>query len=83
MRVVCRLTGALPGNGFLLTSYKISGVWFLLASSVALAARTFIGSADTFGGHLLRATVIPYLGCLVYLSLSAGLLWLQTFYTAD
>jgi len=46
---------------------------------VALAACTFIGSADTFGGHLLRATVIPYLGCLVYLSLSAGLLWLQTF----
>lgn len=46
---------------------------------VALAARRFISNADTFGEHLLRATVIPYLGCLVYLSLSAGLLWLQTF----
>ena len=46
---------------------------------VALAARRFISNADTFGEHLLRATEIPYLGCLVYLSLSAGLLWLQTF----
>ncbi len=46
---------------------------------VALAARKFISSADTFGEHLLRAAVIPYLGCLVYISLSAGLLWIQTF----
>ena len=29
---------------------------------VALAARKFISSADTFGEHLVRATVIPYLG---------------------
>jgi|SRR5687768_11268279 hypothetical protein len=46
---------------------------------VALAARKFISSADTFGEHLVRATVIPYLGSLVYLSLSAGLIWLNTF----
>ena len=45
---------------------------------VAVAARKFISSADSFGEHLLRATVIPYLGCLVYISLSAGLLWLNT-----
>ena len=46
---------------------------------VALAARKLISSADTFGEHLVRATVIPYLGSLVYLSLSAGLIWLNTF----
>ncbi|MCE3241442.1 MAG: hypothetical protein K0Q83_1949 [Deltaproteobacteria bacterium] len=45
---------------------------------VALAARKSISSADTFGEHLLRATVIPYLGGLVYISLSVGLIWLQT-----
>ena len=46
---------------------------------VALAARKFISSAETFSENLLRATVIPYLGCLVYISLSAGLFWLDTF----
>jgi hypothetical protein len=46
---------------------------------VAVVARKFISSAATFGEHLLRATVIPYLGCLVYISLSAALLWIQTF----
>jgi len=46
---------------------------------VAFAALKFISSADSFGEHLLRAAVIPYLGCLVYLSLSAGLIWLHTF----
>jgi hypothetical protein len=46
---------------------------------VAVAARKFITSAATFGEHLLRATVIPNLGCLVYISLSAALLWIQTF----
>jgi hypothetical protein len=45
---------------------------------IAVAARKFISSADSFGEHLLRATVIPYLGCLLYLTLSSGLLWLNT-----
>jgi hypothetical protein len=39
---------------------------------IAVAARKFISSADSFGEHLLRATVIPYLGCLLYLTLSSG-----------
>jgi hypothetical protein len=53
----------------------------LLAASVIIAvmARKFISSADTFGKDLVRATVVPYLGCLVYLSLSAALLWIRTF----
>jgi hypothetical protein len=59
-------------------SFRTSGVW-LLHIIVAFAARKFISSADSFGEHLLRASVIPYLGCLVYLSLSAGLIWLNTF----
>jgi hypothetical protein len=56
-------------------------LWCLVVASiiVALAARKFISSADTFGEHLLRATVIPYLGCLVYLSLSIGRIWLHSF----
>ena len=55
-------------------------VCLILASIiVALAARKFIRSAETFSENLLRATVIPYLGCFLYISLSAGLLWLDTF----
>ena len=88
----CAVAGALGCGWFIVL--LISGVtreWLLanifqnlvcliLASIiVALTARKFISSAETFSENLLRATVIPYLGCLVYISLSAGLLWLDTF----
>jgi hypothetical protein len=46
---------------------------------VALMCRKFIRSADTFGNHLLRAAVVPYLGRFVYLSLWIGLLWTRSF----
>jgi hypothetical protein len=46
---------------------------------VALMCRKFIRSADTFGNHLLRAAVVPYVGCFVYLSLWVGLLWTRSF----
>ena len=46
---------------------------------VALMCRKFISSADTFGNHLVRAAVVPYVGCFVYLSLWAGLLWIRSF----
>ena len=58
--------------------FKNLGCLIVASIIVALAARKFISSADTFGQHLLRAAVIPYLGCVVYLSLSVGLIWLQT-----
>ena len=52
----------------------------LVASSVlvAVAFRRFIGGAATLGEHLVRAAVVPYLGCLVFLSLWAALLWART-----
>jgi hypothetical protein len=76
---VILLVRALPGNGFWLTFLQNLGCLVVAIIIVALAARTLISTADSFGEYLLRAAVIPYLGCLVYLSLSAGLLWLQTF----
>lgn len=45
---------------------------------VALAFRKFIASADTFRGHVLRAMALPYVGCVVFLSLAAGSMWLET-----
>jgi hypothetical protein len=39
--------------------------------------RRFIAGAAGFGGHLLRAAVIPYAGCVVYLSLWNGALWAE------
>ena len=52
----------------------------LVAASVivALLCRRFIQGADTLGGDVLRAAVIPYLGCLVYLTLWAALLWMRS-----
>jgi hypothetical protein len=53
----------------------------LVAASiiVAVACRRFILRADTLGAHLVRATVIPYLGCLVFLSLTALIIWTRSF----
>lgn len=34
-----------------------------------------IGTAETFGSRLLRAVVLPWLGCFVFLTLWTGLLW--------
>jgi hypothetical protein len=54
----------------------------LVAASVlvAVVCRRYIGQAATPGDHLVRAAVIPYLGCLVFLSLWAALLWLRSFW---
>lgn len=64
---------------FLADIFQNLGCLVVASIIVALAAHKFISSAETFSENLLRATVIPYLGCLVYISLSAGLLWLDTF----
>jgi hypothetical protein len=52
----------------------------LVATSVlvAVTCRRFIGQAATFGDHLVRATVVPYLGCFVFLSLWAAMLWVRS-----
>jgi hypothetical protein len=52
----------------------------LVVSSVLVAVvfRGFIGRAATLWDHLLRAVVIPYLGCFLFLSLWAALLWTRT-----
>ena len=40
--------------------------------------RRFIGRADTLWDYLVRATVIPYLGTFVFLSLWTALLWTRS-----
>lgn len=45
---------------------------------IAIPARGFIRRADTFGQQLLRATVLPWPGCVAYLSLRAALMWART-----
>ena len=52
----------------------------LVAASiiVASACRRFILRADTLSEHLVRATAMPYLGCIVFLSITAGILWARS-----
>ena len=45
---------------------------------VALVCREFIDRAETLGAHMVRAVVIPYLGCIVFLSLAAAMLWARS-----
>jgi hypothetical protein len=86
------MAGALGAGWFLVLLFPgLTREWLLasvfqnlacliLASvTVAVVCRRFIARADTLGGHLLRAIVIPYLGCFVFLSLWAALLWIRTF----
>jgi hypothetical protein len=47
---------------------------------VAVACRGFIDGADTLVAHLVRAAVIPYIGCIVFLSLFAVMLWVRSFW---
>jgi hypothetical protein len=45
---------------------------------IAVVCRGFIGGADSFGGRLLRAVVVPFLGCFVFLTLWTALLWVPS-----
>jgi hypothetical protein len=68
----------IPGvtRGWLLANvWQNLGCLVLASVCVALMCRTHIGNAVTLWDHLVRAAVIPYLGCLVFLTLSAALLW--------
>jgi hypothetical protein len=64
-----------------LLANPLQNLGFLVAASiiVAVACRGFILRADALGAHLVRATVMPYLGCLVFLSLTAAALWARSF----
>lgn len=42
---------------------------------VAVACRRFIGEADSLGADVVRAIALPYLGAVVFLSLTAAILW--------
>ena len=77
--LVVLLIPSVTREWLLADGFKNLGCLSVASIIVAFAARKFISSADSFSEHLLRAAVIPYLGCLVYLSLSAGLIWLHTF----
>lgn len=56
------------------------GLGCLVAASVvvAVACRRFIGGAGTLREHLVRAALLPYLGCLVFLGMCVGLMWART-----
>ena len=63
-----------------LLANKWQNLGCLVVSSVIVAVvfRRFIGSADTLWDYLVRATMIPYLGTFVFLSLWTALLWTRT-----
>ena len=51
-----------------------------LALASLVIAHTFkrwIGSADSFASHLQRGALLPYAGCLVYLTLFNIVIWLR------
>jgi hypothetical protein len=73
------LVPAITREWLLADIFQNVGCLVVASIIVALLVRKFISSAETFSENLLRATVIPYLGCLLYISFSAGLLWLDTF----
>jgi hypothetical protein len=71
----------LPGvtRGWLLADvWQNLGCLVVASAGIALMCRRFIGNAVTRWDHLVRATLIPYLGCLVFLTLSAALLWARS-----
>jgi hypothetical protein len=45
---------------------------------VAVACRRYILGAGSRSGHALRAVALPYLGCLVFLTLTAAVLWTRS-----
>ena len=71
----------IPGitRTWLLSSVGMNIVCLIAASVfVALVFRPFIDRAETFTEHLLRAAVIPLVGCFVFLSLWNAALWGRT-----
>jgi hypothetical protein len=71
----------LPGatRGWLLADvWQNLGCLVITSVCVAVVCRRFIGSAGTPWDHVVRAIVIPYLGCLVFLTLAAALLWARS-----
>ena len=63
-----------------LLANKWQNLGCLAVSSVLVSVvfRRFISSAETLWDYLVRATVIPYLGTFVFLSLWTVLLWTRT-----
>lgn len=52
----------------------------LVVTSVvmAVACRRYVARAYTFREHLVRATVLPYAGCFLFLSFWAAMPWVQS-----
>ncbi|MGH8016615.1 MAG: hypothetical protein ACREBV_10515, partial [Candidatus Zixiibacteriota bacterium] len=53
---------------------------FLVIASVLIArlGRRYIGRAESFGGHLVRATLLPYLGTFIFLTIWNIQIWGKT-----
>jgi hypothetical protein len=45
---------------------------------VAFACRHYIGRAESTRAHVVRAVVVPYLGCLAFLTLWNVMFWART-----
>ena len=56
-----------------------SNVACLMTASVIVAVvfRSFIQRADTFSSHVWRATVVPYAGCAIFLTLWNAMIWIE------
>ena len=86
------VTAALLGAGWFVVllipritrTWLLEDVWTNLACliitsvAVSVLCRRTIERAETTGDHLIRAALIPYLGCLVFLSLWTAIHWGQT-----
>jgi hypothetical protein len=58
------------------TGIPLNGALLMVTSVVvAWAFRRFIAGAQDFRQHLLRAAVMPYAGCVVYLTLWNAVAW--------
>lgn len=71
----------IPGitRTWLLSSVGVNIACLIAASVVvALLLRRFIESAETFPEHLLRAMIVPLVGCFVFLSLWNAAYWGKT-----
>jgi hypothetical protein len=64
---------------WLLAEVALNLVCLVVASIlVAVVCRRVIGQATSLGDHLVRAAMIPYLGCFVFLTEWAAVDWTRT-----
>ncbi len=63
-----------------LLAHPLQNALLLVGSSVAAAFyfRRFIMRSESLRGDLVRAMVIPYVACILYLVLAAAVIWIRS-----